>query len=68
MLVMRRRDPGIKRPFRAPLVWLVGPGAIVGCLYLFASLEFATLWRFVAWNALGLAVYALYARPRSRHA
>ena len=23
--------------------------------------------RFLAWNALGLVVYALYARPRSRY-
>ena len=68
MLVMRRREPGRERPFRAPAAWLVGPLAIVGCLYLFTSLEFATIWRFFAWNALGLLVYALYARRRSRYA
>ncbi len=68
MLVMRRRDPGRARPFRAPAAWVIGPVAILGCLYLFSSLEFATIWRFFAWNAAGLAVYALYARPRSRHA
>ena len=68
MLVMRRREPERVRPFRAPAAWVIGPLAIAGCLYLFASLEFATIWRFFAWNALGLGVYALYARPRSRHA
>ena len=68
MLVMRRREPGRARPFRVPAAWLVGPLAIAGCLYLFTSLEFATLWRFFAWNALGLVVYALYARRRSRYA
>ena len=68
MLVMRRREPGRARPFRAPAAWVIGPFAIVGCLYLFASLEFATIWRFFAWNGLGLIVYALYARPRCRQA
>lgn len=68
MLVMRRREPDRERPFRAPIAWVIGPVAIVGCLYLFTSLEFATIWRFFAWNALGLVVYVLYARPRSRHA
>ena len=68
MLVMRRREPLRPRPFRAPIAWVIGPLAIAGCLYLFASLEFATIWRFFAWNALGLIVYAAYARRRSRYA
>ena len=68
MLVMRRREPGRARPFRVPAAPVVGMIAVLGCLYLFASLEFATIWRFFAWNALGLVAYALYARPRSRYA
>jgi APA family basic amino acid/polyamine antiporter len=65
MLVMRRRDPTIRRPFRTPLVWLVGPGAILGCLYLFASLPTKTLEWALLWNAIGLAIYAVYGRHRS---
>ena len=68
MLVMRRREPGRVRPFRVPAAPVVGVVAVLGCLYLFASLEFATIWRFLAWNALGLVAYTLYARPRSRYA
>jgi len=64
-LVMRRRDPTIRRPFRTPLVWLVGPGAILGCLYLFTSLQVRTQVAFFGWNALGLLVYFLYARGRA---
>lgn len=65
LLVMRRRHPEMKRPFRAPAGMLVGIGAIVGCAYLFVSLPSKTiLWCF-GWNILGLLVYALYARPRS---
>ena len=65
MLVMRRRAPEMKRPFRAPAVWLVGLGAIGGCLYLFASLPSRTQLWFLGWNMLGLAVYLLYARRRA---
>jgi APA family basic amino acid/polyamine antiporter len=65
MLVMRRRDPAIRRPFRTPLVWLVGPGAVLGCLYLFASLPAKTLEWCLLWNAIGLVIYVLYGRHRS---
>ncbi|HEY5070753.1 MAG TPA: amino acid permease [Caulobacteraceae bacterium] len=66
MLVMRRRDPARARPFRAPAAWLVGPLAIGGCVYLFFSLASVTREIFVAWNAIGLGAYFLYARTHSR--
>lgn len=65
MLVMRRRAPEMKRPFRAPAAWLVGIGAVGGCLYLFASLPSRTQLWFLGWNVVGLAVYFLYARRRT---
>lgn len=65
MLVMRSRAPTHPRLFRAPLPWLIGPVAIVGCLYLFTSLPLKTVKLFFAWMALGLVVYFLYARQRS---
>jgi len=66
VLVLRRRDPGMKRPFRTPAAWVVAPLAILGCCYLFTSLQAVTQIAFVAWNALGLLVYFVYARRRSR--
>lgn len=65
MLVLRRRDPGALRTFRTPLAWIVGPVAVLGCLYLFASLPARTQAYFLIWNAIGLAIYFLYARRRS---
>jgi APA family basic amino acid/polyamine antiporter len=65
LLVLRRRAPYAPRSFRTPAVWLVGPVAIFGCLYLFASLPSRTQLWFVVWNLIGLAVYLLYARRRS---
>jgi APA family basic amino acid/polyamine antiporter len=65
VLVSRRRDPVVKRPFRTPLVWLVAPIAILGCLYLFTSLQSITQISFFIWNGIGLAIYFLYARRRA---
>ncbi len=65
MLVLRRRDPGAVRTFRTPLAWIVGPVAVLGCLYLFYSLPAQTQLYFVIWNAIGLAVYFAYGRARS---
>ena len=65
VLVLRRREPNGRRPFRTPLAWIVAPGAILGCLYLFTSLQSITQISFFIWNAIGLAIYFLYARRRS---
>jgi len=65
MLVLRKRDPQRLRTFRAPLAWLIGPIAILGCAYLFTSLPTKTQLWCLAWNAFGLLVYLLYARRSS---
>ena len=65
MLVLRKRDPQRRRTFRAPLAWLIGPVAILGCAYLFTSLPTKTQLWCVAWNAFGLLVYLVYARRNS---
>ena len=66
MLVLRRRAPGLPRPFRTPLPWLVGGVAILGCIYLFISLPTQTQLWFLGWNALGLVIYGLYGIRASR--
>jgi len=65
VLVLRRREPGRKRPFRTPLAWIVAPAAVAGCLYLFFSLQTVTQLAFLGWNAVGLVVYLAYARRRA---
>ncbi|HEU0310471.1 MAG TPA: amino acid permease [Sphingomicrobium sp.] len=65
VMMLRRTDPGRKRPFRTPAVMVVGPLAIIGCAYLFYSLDLYTQTLFVAWAAVGLVVYFLYSRKRS---
>ena len=65
LLVLRKRDPQRPRVFRTPLAWLVGPVAILGCIYLFSSLPTRTQLWCLLWNAFGLLVYLGYARRNS---
>ncbi len=68
MILLRVREPKRLRVFRVPLWWLVGPAAIVGCLYLFWNLPVLTQTLFFCWNAFGIAVYLLYGVRKSRFA
>jgi basic amino acid/polyamine antiporter, APA family len=60
MLTLRVREPGRERKFRAPAAWVVGIGGIVGCIYLFISLPQRTQLFFLAAQAIGLVLYAIY--------
>ena len=60
LLILRRREPDLKRIYRTPAAWIIAPAAILGCLYLFWSLPTKTRLFFLAWNLMGLVVYALW--------
>jgi APA family basic amino acid/polyamine antiporter len=66
VLVMRKRAPDMKRAFRTPLAWIVAPAAILGCLYLFTSLQSVTQKSFFVWNGIGLLIYLTYGLARSK--
>jgi APA family basic amino acid/polyamine antiporter len=65
LLILRRREPGLHRPFRAPLANIIAPAAILGCAYLFYSLPFSTQRNFFIWMGIGVVVYFLYSRRAS---
>jgi APA family basic amino acid/polyamine antiporter len=65
VMVLRRTDPGRKRPFRTPAVWIIAPAAIVGCLVLYCSLPLTAILVLPIWGGLGLVIYFLYSRKRS---
>ncbi len=64
--ILRHAEPGLKRPFRTPLVPLVPILGVVFCLYLMASLPLVTWIRFFVWMGIGLAIYFSYGRFHSR--
>ncbi|HET6508609.1 MAG TPA: amino acid permease [Baekduia sp.] len=66
VIVLRRTEPDMERPFRVPLVPLfplIGAGL---CIYLMTKLQGATWWRFGIWLVIGLVIYTLYGRFHSR--
>jgi APA family basic amino acid/polyamine antiporter len=65
VLVLRVKDPTRKRSFRTPIVWVVAPAAIIGCIVLYAALDVTSKLVLVGWGGAGLIVYFLYGRSRS---
>ncbi len=65
VMVLRRTEPNRHRPFRTPLLYVTAPISIVGCIYLFISLDERSKFLFAIWAVIGLFVYFTYSRSRS---
>lgn len=65
VMILRRTQPTRARPFRTPLVWIVCPLAVAGCILLFVNLSAKAITVFVTWALIGLVVYGLYGYKRS---
>ena len=65
VMVLRRTDPGRRRPFVTPLLWLVGPLTIIGCVALYLSLPLTAKLVLPGWGIVGLLIYFFYSRSRS---
>ena len=65
VLIMRRTEPDMPRPFRCPLVPLVPILGIAFCLLLMFSLPVENWLRLIIWLLLGFAVYFSYGRHHS---
>ena len=68
VLVLRRRAPAQRRPFRIPFVWIIAPLAAAGCLILFFFLSIEAQALLPIWSALGLLVYFARTRLKRRTA
>ncbi len=65
VMILRFTDKTRHRPFRTPLLFVVAPASIIGCLVLFASLNAESKVLFASWAALGLVFYFAYGYWRS---
>jgi APA family basic amino acid/polyamine antiporter len=66
VLVLRKINPEIHRPFRTPAVWLVAPLGIICCGGLMAGLPRDTWARLIVWMAIGLVIYFAYGQRHSK--
>jgi APA family basic amino acid/polyamine antiporter len=66
VMALRVWEPNRKRVFRMPLVWLIGPLAVFGCIYLFTSLASFTIKFFFICSAVGIVLYFVWGFHKSR--
>lgn len=74
VLILRITQPNLQRRFRTPALWLLAPLGIVFSLFLIigwpwvtrghfhmiGGLDMLTIWRFIVWMVIGLAIYFFY--------
>jgi APA family basic amino acid/polyamine antiporter len=65
VMIMRRLQPDLNRPFRTPLVPLVPILGIIVCGGMIVSLDTRTQVTALVWMAIGLCIYFLYSRSHS---
>jgi basic amino acid/polyamine antiporter, APA family len=68
VIILRYRDPGRHRGFRAPGGIAAPVLSVSFCVLLMSGLPILTWLRFFAWLALGLLIYFMYSRHRSEFA
>jgi APA family basic amino acid/polyamine antiporter len=65
VMMLRRTEPNRQRPFRVPMVGLIAPATVVGCLFLFVNLPTAAMVVLPIGAGIGLVVYFGYSRRHS---
>ena len=60
VMILRFTDKTRHRPFKTPLVFVVAPLSILGCVVLFMSLNMESKILFTGWAAIGLVFYFLF--------
>jgi APA family basic amino acid/polyamine antiporter len=60
VMILRITEVDRHRPFKTPLVWVVAPMAMLGCIILFLYLPREAQLVFPIWGSLGLVFYFLY--------
>ena len=66
ILILRKTQPDVRRPFRTPWVPFVPIAGIVICSAQMLALPFDTWMRLIIWMALGFVIYFLYSKRHSK--
>jgi len=65
VVVLRVKQPNIERPFKTPLVFIVGPLGAICSIVLMAGLPGDTWIRLIIWMGIGLVIYFGYGMRNS---
>jgi basic amino acid/polyamine antiporter, APA family len=66
IVILRKKDPGLVRPFRTPLVPLVPILGMIVCSAMIISLWGTTLLSAFIWMLIGLVIYFSYSKNNSK--
>lgn len=65
VVILRYKQPHLDRPFKTPLLYLVGPLGVAFNVALMYFVRPETWIAFLCWSAVGIIVYFLYSRRKS---
>lgn len=65
VIVLRKKEPNVERPFKTPLVPLIPILGIIVCVLMMASLPLVSWERLGIWMLVGVVVYFLYGKKNS---
>ena len=66
VLILRKTQPDIARPFKTPLYWLVAPLGMISCIWVMTGLPHDTWLRLIIWLAIGFVIYFGYGIKHSK--
>ena len=66
VIILRKKDPNLVRPFKTPLVPLVPILGIIVCSAMIISLWGTTLTTAFIWMLIGLVIYFGYSKNKSK--
>lgn len=66
VMILRRKKPELERPYRTPAVYLVGVLGVGFNVFLMCFVRKDTWIAFIIWGIIGIAVYFLYSKRKSR--
>ncbi|MGM9507644.1 amino acid permease [Larkinella sp. GY13] len=66
IMILRKTDPNLVRPFKTPFYMIVCPLGALICLAMILSLGWENWTRLLVWMAIGLLIYFVYGRYHSK--
>jgi APA family basic amino acid/polyamine antiporter len=66
VIVLRQTRPDLERPFKTPLVPALPVASALVSLALMLALPWPTWERLIIWMAIGLVIYFVYGKRRSK--